>query len=1108
MTTDHTVGLGGGGAMYSPAISPHDPRLLFVACDMGGLYRSHSSAPTPAGASWELVDTREVEMSHTIDRSTPPNRWLPPTRLAFHPTQAHTVFATSRVRGLRVSMDHGRRWIGIPTGQSSSGQAWLNATLTALAVDGAGRLFVGTENGVHYHDPPWTGGNWQACAGISAGEVIAFVFLTDPSTGQALRFLAVRGTRMGAHGGVFRSHDGGATWVSASGALPSTWQLPSGLWRRIDSFAGGASATATPQVVLYAAVPARDKGNSTYEGGVWRSDDLGATWVQAMGNGIDQRLAPVVAQYMCLGVSSGAPHTVFASGWPRDGVTGSFAVYKSVDRGQNWSHALTRPLDAHPPATSVAGGWLDWDRAGFGGPPLALTASGASAMCANLGQVYLTDDGGASWRSVYTRYGGATAPAARQPWDTTGLDVTTVWGYRIDPADTARHYIASTDIGLARSLDSGQTWRYDYDRNWPWGQWSSNFYELAFDPAAPTHLWAATSDQHDIPMEKELKAAPGGGGVVLSTDRGLTWAPKNAGLPSKPAVSIVLDPTSPAANRRLWVSMFGSGVWTTADGGASWAKTADPNPNNSNVYRLHRHDDGSLFCAVTAKWDAPTTSFLFESGLYRSGDGGQTWTAITRAPHSATPLSLKYVRDYAVSPTNSNLIYLCTGGVAGLDGAVYRTADGGQTWTAVLTAANLPATYNPYLHAFGAFFDPRDQSGQTVYVTTSTHGTWLTRDGVGPWEEVRGLPFLSTHRITFDAQNRGVVYYTTHGAGVWSPADVYLRDFVGDIGDAHAGMISMSPDVIVRTSPVANPTAAFGQGSGTENDDMLSNDVEYGQDNYIYVRLLNRGRPAAGETKVQVYWAEAGTLITPNNWHLIGTATLPDVPAGNTLVVSDGVTWAAADIPTVGHYCFVAVAATDRDPGPPLNAFSDWDAYMRFIRRQNNVTWRNFNVVDVVPAATKSIELPLVISGAPDEDLLMDFEILAEDFPRGGKLWLELDSDFIRAVGLGAADLRAVEGNGAGARARGRRRKRRLPVVGGKLKLERLELAAGSRNRVQLIVDAPKGPLRKAHDVIARQVFEGEEVGRITWRLRRARKRAPVTREKRPEKKAVAASRR
>jgi hypothetical protein len=57
--------------------------------------------------------------------------------------------------------------------------------------------------------------------------------------------------------------------------------------------------------------------------------------------------------------------------------------------------------------------------------------------------------------------------------------------------------------------------------------------------------------------------------------------------------------------------------------------------------------------------------------------------------------------------------------------------------------------------------------------------------------------------------------------------------FVADNGDPHAGAISASPDVILRTAQEANPQTAFGEVSGTENSQTLGFEAEAGQDNFI-----------------------------------------------------------------------------------------------------------------------------------------------------------------------------------------------------------------------------------------------------------------------------------
>ena len=98
--------------------------------------------------------------------------------------------------------------------------------------------------------------------------------------------------------------------------------------------------------------------------------------------------------------------------------------------------------------------------------------------------------------------------------------------------------------------------------------------------------------------------------------------------------------------------------------------------------------------------------------------------------------------------------------------------------------------------------------------------------------------------------------------------DVYVRDNVADTGDSHLGAISASPDVILRPAPVANPQAAYGQGSGTELNSALGFEAEAGQDNFIYVRALNQGTTAATNTTATVYWSPVSTLVTPNLWTL------------------------------------------------------------------------------------------------------------------------------------------------------------------------------------------------------------------------------------------------
>jgi hypothetical protein len=158
--------------------------------------------------------------------------------------------------------------------------------------------------------------------------------------------------------------------------------------------------------------------------------------------------------------------------------------------------------------------------------------------------------------------------------------------------------------------------------------------------------------------------------------------------------------------------------------------------------------------------------------------------------------------------------------------------------------------------------------------------------------------------------------------------DLYLRDYVGDAGNPTSGTVSQSPDIIVRQAAIANPQGAYGAGSGTENDATLSQDINTGHDNYIYVRLLNRGGSVATSVAVDVFWSPPATLVTPNMWHKIDTAIIPSVPVSNVLTASDAIVWHSADIPASGHYCFVAVAGNAQDPKPDPTTFTSFDQYV------------------------------------------------------------------------------------------------------------------------------------------------------------------------------------
>ncbi|MDQ1814260.1 S8 family serine peptidase [Massilia sp. CCM 9210] len=310
--------------------------------------------------------------------------------------------------------------------------------------------------------------------------------------------------------------------------------------------------------------------------------------------------------------------------------------------------------------------------------------------------------------------------------------------------------------------------------------------------------------------------------------------------------------------------------------------------------------------------------------------------------------------------------------------------------------------------------------------------------------------------------------------------DIYIRDFVGDTGEPHGGAISASPDVFLRPAPAADPQAEFGAGSTLADSAALGWTAEAGQDNYIYVRVKNRGGAAATSVVASVYWAPVATLVTPDLWTLVGSTTLPSVPAGDVLTVSSAIVWPQAAIPAPGHYCFVALIGNAADPAPAPAEFLVWENFTTFVRANNNVTWRNFNVEDNAPDADdpstpdfKALEF--IAPGAPDRGREMALEVVGRLPPGAGAL-LEMPLVFFRMLQARqlAADAIIDQERGVARIAVNPNRRTNFGDV---------LFPAKSRMAFRLLIRIPEENRDQTFQVFVRQVWQQQEVGRVTWQL-------------------------
>ena len=139
-----------------------------------------------------------------------------------------------------------------------------------------------------------------------------------------------------------------------------------------------------------------------------------------------------------------------------------------------------------------------------------------------------------------------------------------------------------------------------------------------------------------------------------------------------------------------------------------------------------------------------------------------------------------------------------------------------------------------------------------------------------------------------------------------------------------------------------------GLGSGIYGDYRDHQNPEYGQTNYVHVRVRNRSAVTANNTVVQVYWANGSLALSwPQDWTLAGTSTINTLSGGGTQDVT--IPWQP---PAVGHFCLLTRLISAQDPigvetsNPNPNT-----------RNNNNIAWRNVNVVDFQHFVMQNVSL-------------------------------------------------------------------------------------------------------------------------------------------------------
>ncbi|HEY7111437.1 MAG TPA: hypothetical protein VIA45_00775 [Thermoanaerobaculia bacterium] len=262
----------------------------------------------------------------------------------------------------------------------------------------------------------------------------------------------------------------------------------------------------------------------------------------------------------------------------------------------------------------------------------------------------------------------------------------------LDPENPFVFYIGYATGGVAKTSNNGGTYQAIFDK-----QAVASIGAVAVAPSDAKTIWVGTGEAND------RNSSGWGDGVYLSTDGGDNWS--NVGLKESKAIArIVVDPKDAktawvAALGNLWAPGGDRGLYVTRDGGKTWkAALAAAAPYGDRVgcgdVALDPADPSTIYAALYARVRRP---WSFASGpaaadgkdlggIFRSTDGGATWTKLAGGlPAGTGRIGL------AVSAKSPKTVYAVVqsdaGGTSDINdvrskaGGVFRSDDGGQTWT-------------------------------------------------------------------------------------------------------------------------------------------------------------------------------------------------------------------------------------------------------------------------------------------------------------------------------------------------------------------------------------------------------------------------------------------
>jgi photosystem II stability/assembly factor-like uncharacterized protein len=679
-----------------------------------------------------------------------PHRASRSKAIAGIPEQPHTFYMGVVNGGVWKTTDAGRTWMPIfddqPTGSIGS---------IAIAPSNPDIVYVGTGEGQQRPDLATGDGMYKSTdagrtwthLGLRDTHQIAHI-IVDPKNADRL-FVAALGHPYGPNDerGIFRSTDGGRTFQKV-------------LYR--DENTGGSDVAFDPgnADILYAALWEARQGpweNAAFSGpgsGVYKSTDGGTTWRPIM-KGLPTWEADRVGR-IGITVAPSMPSRLYATVEARS----TAGIYRSDDAGESWYRVNNDPRVVARPSDACE---------------VRVHPTNPDVVYVPTIVAWKSTDGG----KTFTAFRGAPG----------GDDYQKIW---INPR-MPDVMIMSSDQGVIVTLNSGQSWSSWYN------QPTAAFYHVTTDNAFPYRVCSGQQESgsvcissrgddgqitfrewHPVAVEEYGYVAPDPldpdivyGGKVSRYDRRSgqvqNITPKALRTPDYRVLRtmpVLFSPTNP---KKLF---FSSNVlWQTTTAGQSWEQISPDLtratwavPANVGIYRdsdaARPSQRGVIYTIAPSYRDDSTIWVGTDDGLIHvTRDGGKAWTNVT--PPALTPWAKVSIMDASHFDVNTAYAAINTLRLDDLRPHIYRTRDGGKSWTHITSGIPDGGIINVVRE------DPQRRG---LLFAGSEQAVYVSFDDGDHWQSLRlNMPATSIRDLVIKDDDLVV---GTHGRSFWILDDI------------------------------------------------------------------------------------------------------------------------------------------------------------------------------------------------------------------------------------------------------------------------------------------------------------------------------------------------